>query len=144
MRNFTLTRLIKPEVLQQIQDAFSDFTGLAAVTTNADGVPVTRVSNFTNFCTNIIRGTDIGLRCCQKCDKDGAVKTMHSGCPVVYRCHAGLIDFAAPIMFNGRMIGTLSAVRHSRRTLTTTPAAKKQWNTALTRSFTLLRQKKLS
>lgn len=106
MRNFTLTQLIKPEVLQQIQDAFSDFTGLAAVTTNADGVPVTRVSNFTNFCTNIIRGTDIGLRCCQKCDKDGAVKTMHSGCPVVYRCHAGLIDFAAPIMFNGRMIGS--------------------------------------
>lgn len=106
MRNFTLTQLIKPEVLQQIQDAFSDFTGLAAVTTNSDGVPVTKESNFTNFCTNIIRGTDIGLRCCQKCDKDGGVKTMQSGCPVVYRCHAGLVDFAAPIMINGRMIGS--------------------------------------
>ena len=107
MRNFTLTQLIKPEVLQQIQDAFSDYTGMAAVTTNADGIPVTQGSNFTNFCTNIIRGTDKGLRCCQKCDKMGAVKTMQSGCPEVYNCHAGLVDFAAPIIINGRMIGSV-------------------------------------
>ena len=106
MRNFTLTQLIKPEVLQQIQDAFSDYTGMAAVTTNADGVPVTKGSHFTNFCTNIIRGTEKGLRCCQKCDKQGAVQTMKTGCPAVYRCHAGLVDFAAPILVDGQMIGS--------------------------------------
>lgn len=106
MRNVTLTQLIRPEVLQQIQDAFSDYTGMAAITTNADGVPVTTGSNFTNFCTNIIRSTEKGLRCCQKCDKMGAVKTLHSGCPEVYHCHAGLVDFAAPIIVDGEMIGS--------------------------------------
>ncbi len=105
MRNFTLTELIKPEVLQQIQDAFSDYTGMAAITTNADGVPVTQGSNFLNFCTNVIRGTVPGMRCCKKCDKDGALETMRTGTPAVYRCHAGLVDFSAPIMVNGRMIG---------------------------------------
>ena len=106
MRNFTLTQLISPEVLQQIQDAFSDFTGLAALTTNEDGVPVTEGSNFTNFCTNIIRGTPKGLKCCQKCDRQGAIMTMSSGCPEVYSCHAGLVDFAAPIMINDKIIGS--------------------------------------
>lgn len=105
MRNFTLTQLIKPEVLQQIQDAFSDYTGMAAITTNAEGVPVTKGSNFLNFCTNVIRGTEPGLRCCNKCDKNGALETMRTGTPSVYCCHAGLVDFSAPIMVNGRLIG---------------------------------------
>lgn len=105
MRNFTLTKLIKPEVLQQIQDAFSDYTGMAAITTNAEGVPVTKGSNFLNFCTNVIRGTEPGLRCCNKCDKNGALETMRTGTPAVYCCHAGLVDFSAPIMVNGRLIG---------------------------------------
>lgn len=105
MRNFTLTQLIKPEVLQQIQDAFSDYTGMAAITTNAEGVPVTEGSNFLNFCTNVIRGTEPGLRYCKKCDKNGALETMRTGTPAVYCCHAGLVDFSAPIMVNGRLIG---------------------------------------
>ncbi|MGN1339250.1 MAG: PocR ligand-binding domain-containing protein [Oscillospiraceae bacterium] len=105
-RSITLTQLIKPEVLQQIQDALSDFTGMAAITTDADGVPITKGSNFLNFCTNIIRGTEKGLHLCHKCDRMGAERTMKSGCPEVYQCHAGLVDFAAPIIVDGQMIGS--------------------------------------
>ncbi len=105
MKEFTLSQLIKSEVLQQIQNAFSDYTGMAAITTTSDGVPITEGSNFTHFCTKIIRGTEVGYRHCIECDKMGAVKTMQSGSPVVYRCHAGLVDFAAPVIINGSMIG---------------------------------------
>ena len=34
---------------QKIQDAFSDMSGMAALTTDRDGVPVTQGSNFTEF-----------------------------------------------------------------------------------------------
>ena len=45
-----LTDLIDVEMLQKIQDAFSDMTGIASVTTDADGVAVTKGSHFSDFC----------------------------------------------------------------------------------------------
>lgn len=109
MRKFTLKQLIKSDVLQQIQDAFSDFTGMAALTTDADGVPVTKGSNFTHFCTELIRKTPDGCSQCENCDKNGALMAMKEKKPAIYRCHAGLVDFAAPIMVNDSMIGSFVA-----------------------------------
>ena len=43
-----LTDLIDVEMLQRIQDAFSDMTGIASVTTDADGVAVTKGSHFSD------------------------------------------------------------------------------------------------
>ena len=45
-----LTDLIDMDTLQRIQDAFSKLTGFAALTTDADGVPVTDGVNFTDYC----------------------------------------------------------------------------------------------
>lgn len=109
MRNFTLTELIQPEVLQQLQDAFSEFTGMAALTTDAAGTPVTTGSNFSYFCTKVIRSSKEGCRQCEKCDKNGALMALNTKKPAIYRCHAGLVDFAAPIMVNDTMIGSFVA-----------------------------------
>ena len=48
-----LTDLIDVEMLQRIQDAFSDMTGIASVTTDADGVAVTKGSHFSDFCMKL-------------------------------------------------------------------------------------------
>lgn len=106
MAEFKLTDLISVEVLQQIQDGFSKFTGMAALTTDADGVPVTVGSGFTDFCTNLTRKSQIGYQRCQACDRDGALQTLQNGKPSVYSCHAGLVDFAAPIMVEGKFFGS--------------------------------------
>ena len=55
-----LTELIDVETLQRVQDAFADMTGMAALTTDADGVAVTNGSNFTDFCMKYTRATKIG------------------------------------------------------------------------------------
>ena len=55
MAEFSLTDLIDVSVLQQIQDGFSQYTGMAALTTDADGVPVTKGSGFTAFCMDLTR-----------------------------------------------------------------------------------------
>ncbi len=101
-----LTDLIDVNILQQVQDAFSDMTGMAALTTDADGNPVTKGSNFTDFCTKYTRNSKIGNIRCENCDKQGAELTLESGKPCTYYCHAGLVDFAAPIMANGKMVGS--------------------------------------
>ncbi|MGN0436035.1 MAG: PocR ligand-binding domain-containing protein, partial [Wujia sp.] len=101
-----LTDLIDVATLQRIQDAFSDLTGLAALTTDYNGKPVTKGSNFTDFCMNYTRQSEEGRKRCEYCDKYGAEVTLRDGKAVSYCCHAGLVDFAAPIMAKGKMIGS--------------------------------------
>lgn len=100
-----LTDLIAVETLQKIQDAFSQMTGMAALITDSDGVPVTKGSNFSDFCKKYIRCSEAGRKRCENCDRMGAeeANTLKSSC--VYFCHAGLLDFAAPIMVGGHMVG---------------------------------------
>lgn len=100
-----LTDLIPRDILQELQDSFSHMTGMAAITTDRNGVPVTNPSNFTDFCTKYIRGTKEGLNRCNKCDTEGARKSLQEGNVYCYECHAGLLDYAAPIMVNGELVG---------------------------------------
>ncbi len=101
-----LTDLIDVSTLQRIQDAFSNMSGMAALTADKNGVAVTQGSNFTDFCMKHTRRSLLGCMKCFECDKHGAELTLESGKPCTYYCHAGLVDFAAPIMANGKMIGS--------------------------------------
>ena len=100
-----LTDLIDVETLQSIQDSFSNLVGLAAITTDANGVPITNGTNWVDFCMKHTRGSVIGNERCMKCDRMGAEAALYRGKSQVYECHAGLYDFAAPIMANGKMVG---------------------------------------
>ena len=93
------------EMLQRIQDAFSDMTGIASVTTDADGVAVTKGSHFSDFCMKYTRSSPLGCQRCELCDKNGAELALKKGASSTYFCHAGLVDFAAPIIADGRMVG---------------------------------------
>ena len=101
-----LTDLIDVKTLQDIQDGFANTTGMAALTADADGTAVTQGSNFTEFCMELTRKSRTGCQRCEKCDKQGGENTMYTGRASTYYCHAGLVDFAAPIMVNGKFIGS--------------------------------------
>lgn len=100
-----LTDLIDIHVLQRIQDGFSEYTKMAALTADANGIPITRESGFTRFCTELTRQSPLGCRRCNECDRSGALETLKNGKPSVYYCHAGLIDYASPIMVENHFIG---------------------------------------
>ncbi len=100
-----LTDLIDRDTLQKIQDAFSNHTGIAALTTDRNGVPVTEGSNFSEFCMKYTRNSPLGCLRCTQCDKYGAELALEKGMSTSYICHAGLIDFAAPIMANNKIVG---------------------------------------
>lgn len=106
MADVTLTDLIDVDTLQEIQDGFARLTGMAALTTDENGNAVTQGSNFTDFCMNYTRRSPLGCSRCGKCDKEGGEQTMRTGRAAAYFCHAGLVDFAAPIMLNGTFIGS--------------------------------------
>lgn len=102
---FTITDLISTEMLQKLQDSFAALTGMAALITDTSGRPLTEGSNFSRVCMEHIRSNGEGCKRCEQCDRNGAQEALQTGRSVTYVCHAGLIDFAAPIMAEGRMIG---------------------------------------
>lgn len=106
MEEIKLTDLMSKKQLQHIQDSFSKMTGLAALTTDVDGNPITEGSNFTRYCMNYTRESKVGCERCQKCDIMGAEVTLKTGKSATYVCHSGLIDFAAPIMIGDQLVGS--------------------------------------
>lgn len=108
--DLTLTDLIDLDTLQKIQDAFANMTGMASCTTDANGVTLTRGSNFTEFCEEITRKSPIGNIRCQQCDRMGRIGSARGGIkeasqPHAYVCHAGLVDFSAPIIAGDKIVG---------------------------------------
>lgn len=74
-------------------------TGLATVAVGKDGHYLTGYYNFTDFCEKLTRRSPEGLKRCIECDKKG-----HG----TYLCHAGLVDFAAPITLeDGTILGNI-------------------------------------
>ena len=99
-----LTDLIDRRTLQRIQDAFSGMAGIAAVTTDVNGCPVTEGSRFTDLCL-YTRSCPEGCERCQISNKNGGALAVKRGKASIYFCHAGLVNFAAPIMAGDRIVG---------------------------------------
>ncbi|HWP51896.1 MAG TPA: PocR ligand-binding domain-containing protein, partial [Clostridia bacterium] len=93
-----INKIIDLKTLQQIQDRFSEATGLAAIAVDINGNYITKGSNFTDFCMKYTRGSTEGLRRCVKCDNE---------CTGTYYCHAGLMDFSSDLVINGEKVGAI-------------------------------------
>ncbi|WP_026881432.1 PocR ligand-binding domain-containing protein [Clostridium akagii] len=93
--------------LQKFQDNFADSMNIASVTVNRDGKPATKPSSYTNFCSNLTQSTSTGESRCAESHKKGGEEATRLGKPYIYTCHAGLVDFAAPILLNGKSIGSI-------------------------------------
>ena len=84
---------------EKMMKDWASATGLATVAVGDDGVYISDCYNFTEFCHGLTRKSPEGQRRCIECDKKGAG---------IYLCHAGLVDFAAPITLeDGSLLGNI-------------------------------------
>lgn len=99
----TFDDLFNLNEIQRIQDEFAQATGVASIITHTDGTPITKASNFTDLCINIIRKTELG---CANCFKSAAaIGRHHPEGPIVQPClSGGLWDAGASIIVGGRHI----------------------------------------
>ncbi len=107
MQNLKLRDLIDISILQKMQDSFSEYTHMASLIADENGVPITVGSGFTRFCMDLTRSSELGYSRCMECDRIGGVSSLKTGKPSVYQCHAGLCDFAAPIIVDGLYLGSI-------------------------------------
>lgn len=92
--------------LQMLQDNCSKAMGLAFVTVDYRGCPITHYSGFTPYC-RLGRENQGFFEMCKQCDAHGGLQAAITGQPHIYRCHAGLVDFALPLIRDGIYMGSL-------------------------------------
>lgn len=89
--------------MQKMQDKFAGATGVASMITRPDGTPITRPTNFTRLCDDIIRKTPKGAEKCRK--SDAFVGRLCIEGPVIQHClSCGLWDAGAGITVGGKHI----------------------------------------
>jgi PAS domain S-box-containing protein len=99
----TFEDLFNIDEIQRIQDEFARATGVASIITHPDGTPITKASNFTDLCSQIIRKTEKGCANCFR--SDAAIGRYHPGGPIVQPClSGGLWDAGASMTVGGRHI----------------------------------------
>lgn len=101
-----LTDLIDIKFLQELQDTFAKTIGIASLTIDDQG-PITKPSNFAEFCSNFIRQNSLGGQRCNECDIEGGRLALEKGEPVIYTCHAGLTHLVVPIIVAGQHIASI-------------------------------------
>jgi PAS domain S-box-containing protein len=89
--------------IQRLQDEFAAATGVASIITRTDGTPITRPSNFTRLCSDIIRRSERGWTNC--CSSDALLGRLSTDGPLVQPClSGGLWDAGAGISVGGHHI----------------------------------------
>ncbi|WMJ86718.1 PocR ligand-binding domain-containing protein [Anaerocolumna sp. MB42-C2] len=107
LTNIQLKDVLDIDLLQKFQDNFAESMDIASVTVDVNGEPVTKPSSYTSFCIDYTHSTKTGDDRCALSHKKGGEEAARTGKPYIYKCHAGLIDFAAPIIVDGTLIGTI-------------------------------------
>lgn len=103
-----LRHLVDLDRLQEIQDNFAAETGLAMITVDSTGSPVTRASQFSQLCQLLRRDPKV-RQLCYSCDAHGGFQSAIEGRPVIYQCHAGLVDFSVAITRGSQYLGAVMA-----------------------------------
>ena len=90
--------------LQEFQNRFSDFFGVASAIFDDEGNMITEPSGFTDFCKTI-RATKDGGRACRD-SKKGLFSMVAGGRPATYHCaiFSQLADSIVPVMWHGKVI----------------------------------------
>lgn len=105
MEQLHLTELFDMDILQRVQDSFSVSEGISAGISDENGVALVEHVSYCDFCSKFTKKSAEGLRRCRMCDKQGAQMAAEKKAPHIYTCHAGLTDFAAPILVKGQFVG---------------------------------------
>lgn len=100
--------IINCKNFQIVQDDIAESTDVAIITVDYSGKPITQHSKCSEFC-KLIRQDPIYNMLCEKCDSRGALEAARLKAPYIYRCHAGLVDFAVPIIVGKSYLGAVMA-----------------------------------
>ncbi len=95
-------------VLEGLSQRFQIPIGLYTPEKGGDFYSYPQHLNFSRYC-RALRSTSTGENLCINADKAIAIECMKSGQRLTYKCHAGVTDFAVPILTGNTPIGVIFA-----------------------------------
>ena len=105
-KNLDMKSLFDIPLWEMVQDRLAEQTGLAIITIDYKGNPVTKHSARTDFCTQI-RENPIYCKRCLRCDALAGLEAVRSGKPYIYLCHCDIVDAAVPVMVGDMYLGAV-------------------------------------
>lgn len=106
LKKIRLSDLIDIKFLQKLQDDFAKTTSIACLIIDENG-PITKPSEFAEFCNKYIKASEIGDERCHICNTKWSNLAAKLGKPLIYKCHTGLIAFVIPIIVAGKHMATI-------------------------------------
>lgn len=103
-----LSQIIDLNRWQELQDSLALATGMAIITVDYKGIPVTNHSSCQEFCKNMRENQDM-VKHCQRCDSRGGLEAVRLNKPYIYKCHYDIIDVAIPIIVEDTYVGAIMA-----------------------------------
>jgi len=104
INSFTILNLFGKERLEAIQATVARATGLALVTLDYKGDPVTEMTEFTPFCREM-RHKERSASMCRSSDVYGAGQALAKQKKFIYFCPCGLLEVAIPIIVKNHYLG---------------------------------------
>ncbi len=96
------------DVVRWLLDSYYKATGFKVIFIDKKGkIFLSSASDgfFCNFC-KIIQSSSEGQKRCFKSFSDGMLKSAEYGFPYIFRCHTGIIEWAAPFLYEGELLGS--------------------------------------
>lgn len=108
MQNTFDKNLLEPTYLEEILGSFHKATGLHIEAINNEGVTVDVPGKFerSDFC-RYVRSQPEGEKKCQDSYKRASIEAAKWEEPYFFRCHAGLVIWAVPIVIKGVSLGSI-------------------------------------
>lgn len=104
IENFDMITIFGKNTLEEIQTTISDVTGLAFVTVDFKGEPLTEMTNFSSHCKKI-RENEMYETICKLSDASGAIRAAVTKKTSIYFCPFKLLEMAIPVVINDRYLG---------------------------------------
>jgi len=103
-----LIQHVSEDVLLKIISSFTTATGLHAIIVDRDGM-MQLPHGFQEDCPfcRVIKNDPVGCNKCAGSYARAGMEAAKFGEPYIFRCHAGLVAFAAPIVIEGKHVGSI-------------------------------------
>ena len=104
--DFDMKSILDIPLWEKMQDQLAKLTGTAIICIDLKGIPVTKHSARTEFCS-VIRENPVSRKRCYRCDALAGLEAVRMGKPYIYLCHCGIVDVAVPVMVGDRYLGAV-------------------------------------
>ncbi len=96
------------DVIRWLLDSYYKATGFKAIFVDKKGkifLSTTSDGFFCNFC-KLIQSSSEGQKRCFKSFSNGMLKSAEYGFPYISRCHTGILEWSAPFLYEGELLGS--------------------------------------